>query len=136
MVGVNLMNICGECGNEVDSSWVFCARCGKQRLSGTVPIPEKRVPQMLRELARIHDERGTIYGDNYKHGGLALLAMFPKGIVLETEEEFNRFHLLVYLYGKLSRYARTVKTGGHVDSLDDLAVYAMLLQEYDEELRG
>lgn len=103
---------------------------------GKGAVPERRVPQMLRDLARIHDERGATYGDNYKHGGLALLALFPEGITLRTEEEFNRFHLFVYLYGKLSRYARTVKSGGHRDSLDDLAVYAMLLAEYDEECRN
>ena len=91
------------------------------------------VPEKLRALAKIHDERGGLYGDNYKYGGMILLGLFPEGLHLETEEEFNRFHLLVYMAGKLSRYARMLKRGGHRDSLDDLAVYSQLLAEYDEE---
>ena len=62
-----------------------------------------------------------------------LRAMFPDGIVLRSREEFNRLHLIVMMMSKLSRYAATTLKGGHVDSLNDLAVYAMLARECDME---
>jgi len=37
------------------------------------------------------------------------------------------------MYSKLSRYCMNLQNGGHQDSLDDLAVYAMLARECDEE---
>lgn len=92
------------------------------------------VPQMLRDLAHIYEERNPVYGDNYKHGGHILKGMFPDGLYLTTPEEFNRFHLLVMMMSKLSRYAATLNKGGHVDSLNDIAVYAMLARECDMEL--
>lgn len=91
------------------------------------------VPQMLRDLAHIYAERNPQYGDNYKHGGEILKAMFPDGIILRSAEEFNRMHLLIMMMSKLSRYAAMLTKGGHVDSLNDIAVYAMLARECDME---
>lgn len=92
--------------------------------------------ERLRDAAKIRDERGQIYGDNYKYGGMVLLGLFPNGLTLETEEEFNRFLLMSMLVVKVSRYAQNLKRGGHEDSLNDLAVYSQLLAEYDEECRS
>jgi hypothetical protein len=55
-------------------------------------------------------------------------------VVLKGAEEFNRFALLLQIIHKVSRYARAMDAG-HVDSLDDIAVYAQMLQEYDEECK-
>lgn len=91
----------------------------------------KTPADMLEDAAKIYRERSALYGDNYKHMGKVLLGFFPKGIVLETEEHFNRFHLFLHLLNKTSRYAQMLQRGGHVDSLDDLSVYAMMAQECD-----
>jgi hypothetical protein len=40
--------------------------------------------------------------------------------------------LLVQIMSKLSRYCANFNQGGHEDSLDDLAVYSVLLQEVDK----
>lgn len=92
------------------------------------------VAEMLEKLGALYRERNALYGDNYKRAGRRMLAYFPDGITLRTEEDFNRFHMFVQLDGKLSRYAEAVLRGeGHADSLDDLSVYAQMTQEVDEE---
>lgn len=97
----------------------------------------KTVPEALSELAVIHRERAQIYGQNYKEGGQRLAAFFPRGLTLKTSEDFGWFHLFVQLDSKLSRYAqsRMINGEGHADSLSDIAVYALLLQEIDAEAK-
>jgi len=89
------------------------------------------VPQRLVDLAKIFEDRQAIYGDNYMHIGEIMMGMFPSGLELKTADEFNRLHLFFHLVGKLTRYARAMPGGGHDDSLDDEAVYAMLLRQFD-----
>lgn len=93
------------------------------------------VPERLRDLAKINQERGALYGDNYKHTGKVLAGLFPRGLKCETEEEWNRLHFVMHFVNKLTRYCQNhEKNGtGHTDSLDDLAVYAMLAAETDSE---
>jgi hypothetical protein len=97
----------------------------------------RSVPQALADLAKIHDERGKDYGDDYMHIGKVLAGYFPEGITLKTPEEFNRFALWFFQVSKLGRYARCMTQGrGHPDSLDDNAVYAMLLQRFDSAVKA
>lgn len=112
-----------------------CDVCGQfdTHASGCSRGGPKRVPEMLREAADIYQQRNAIYGDNYKHAGEVLLGLFPRGVVIQTAEEFNRFHLINHMLGKLSRYCQNLKNGGHADSLDDLSVYAMMARECDRE---
>jgi hypothetical protein len=93
------------------------------------------VPDRLVVLGRLYKQRNALYGDNYKHFGHVMVGMFPQGVTLETEEEFNRFTLLINIVHKATRYARGLKAGGHIDSLDDIAVYAQMAQEFDDEQR-
>lgn len=91
----------------------------------------KSVPQALTALGSLYNERNNFYKDNYIHFGKTLLGMFPRGITLTTADEFNRFALFVQIMHKQSRYAQAMLSGGHPDSLDDVAVYAQMLQEFD-----
>lgn len=88
---------------------------------------------MLKDLGKLYAERNKLYSDNYKHFGDILVGMFPDGISLQTAEEFNRFALFLQIIHKQTRYARSLLTGGHGDSLDDTAVYAQMLREYDDD---
>ncbi len=106
-------------------------------------LPEKeackRTPaDFLEEIAGIYRERKPIYGDNYKHVGPLLRGLFPGGIHVEAsdEESLNRLHLIFHMVSKLTRYSQNLLRGGHQDSLDDLAVYAMLARECDEEKKS
>lgn len=91
----------------------------------------KKVPDMLRDAAAIYEERNKLYGDNYKRFGHMVKELFPKGLNLAGADDFNRFGILVQVISKLTRYAENFTRGGHADSLDDMAVYAMMLQELD-----
>lgn len=93
------------------------------------------VEQRLRDLSSKRAYGRQNYGDNYKDGGKILMALFPQGMVVQTEEEANRLVLIVHMLTKLDRYAKNLKAGGHADSLDDLAVYAMLARDCDEIAR-
>ena len=98
-------------------------------------MTSESVPDRLQRMADVHRERGKGYGDNYKHSGKRFVGLFPRGITLSTEEDFAWFSLFVLLDSKLSRYAqnREINKTGHADSLDDLAVYAQMLREIDDE---
>lgn len=97
--------------------------------------PPASVPDRLKLLGELFLKRNKTYGAAYKFFGKTLLGMFPDGLSLKTEEDFNRFALFVLLTGKLTRYARVFSEGGHPDSLDDTSVYAQMLSEYDEEVK-
>lgn len=85
----------------------------------------------LRAAADIYEERNKLYGDNYKQFGEWVAKLFPLGVGLLSEEDFNRFGVLTQILSKLGRYCQNFEQGGHDDSLDDLAVYAMMLKELD-----
>jgi hypothetical protein len=91
--------------------------------------------ESLRAAAEIYEQRNKLYGDNYKTFGPWVALLFPDGITLVTPNDFNRFGVITQMLGKLSRYAANFKKGGHDDSLDDLAVYAMMLKELDIDCR-
>jgi hypothetical protein len=99
---------------------------GGQRLT-----PTSHPAHLLRKNADLYDQRNSLYGDNYKHFGFIMERLFPDGIKLSTPEDFNRFGVLVQIVSKMTRYASQFGKGGHADSLDDAAVYAMMLRELD-----
>lgn len=98
----------------------------------TKPIV-KPVGQALADLGTLYAERNKLYKNNYKFFGDVLIGLFPTGLTLTSEADFGRFALFVHLVTKITRYAFMFPQGGHIDSLDDIAVYAQMLQEYDQE---
>lgn len=95
---------------------------------------EPFVTKQLRKAAEIYEERNALYGDNYKHFGEAVVGIFPRGVTLETVDDFNRFSIFMQMIAKATRYAQMFTRGGHIDSLDDLSVYSQMLQELDHEI--
>jgi len=93
------------------------------------------VPEFLRAAAGIYEERNVLYGDNYKRIGPIFELLFPNGIELKKADDFNRFAVFVQILGKVTRYAENFPHGGHEDSLDDNAVYSMMLKELDREAK-
>lgn len=97
---------------------------------------EKRTAaDFLEEVAGIYRDRKSLYGYNYRHVGRAFDALFPDGLHIAPgdQETWNRLHFVFHMYSKLCRYAMNLQRGGHQDSLDDLAVYAMIARECDAE---
>lgn len=90
------------------------------------------VAERLKNLSNLFKERDKVYKSNYKNIGCVLRSIFPDGAYLRTEEEFNRFFLFMMLVFKLTRASKTFPYKLHGDSLDDLAVYAQMIRDYDD----
>ena len=86
----------------------------------------KNAADILAEMADTFRERNKVYGDNYKRVGAVMVAMFPNGVQLKTEEDFNRWHLFELMVVKLTRFANTGLV--HQDSIHDAAVYAAMVE--------
>lgn len=95
-----------------------------------VQEPQRSVGEALADLASLYDERNALYKDNYKRFGPALFTLMGP-VQLNNAHDINRFAILVQVFAKVSRYVQLFKEGGHHDSLDDLSVYAQMLQELD-----
>jgi len=89
--------------------------------------------ELLKQAAALYEQKSEEYGDNYLRIGEILDRLFPKGVAIVGVEDFNRFHLLLLMFVKLTRYTENWDKGGHTDSLKDLQVYAAMLEAYDGE---
>lgn len=85
---------------------------------------------ILNSAAETFRERNVMYRENWKDVGATLAALFPAGISLKTPQDHTRFHFLVLMIVKISRYAN-MWDNPHADSMRDLAVYAAMLESYD-----
>jgi len=74
------------------------------------------------------EQRNGIYGDAWVASGGIGLALFPTGVTLQTEMDFQRFGILQQIISKLARYAANFEEGGHQDSAHDMIVYAAILE--------
>lgn len=121
----------------------FCGLVGAHRVGcprWSAPVaPESilAVPEppdaeaFLQRMLDTRRERGASYGTHYRNVGRVLAELFPEGLDLRTAEDFGRMHHVVYMLDKLHRYCRNFRSGGHQDSLLDLAVYAALCLDVD-----
>lgn len=107
---------------------------GKSTLKEARP-PKVSVPDRLTKLGDIYRERNAIYGDTYRNFGKVMMGFFPKGLSLSTEEQWNKVALFFHCADKLAREAASLPDGFHEDSLSDLSVYSMMLQEYSEDVK-
>jgi len=89
--------------------------------------------ELLKQAADLFEQRGQVYGENYKSFGPVMAALFPSGLPLHGPEDFNRLGVFVQIVAKISRYAHNFEGGGHDDSLADLSVYAAMLRSLDTE---
>ena len=92
---------------------------------------KKNAADILADMAETFRERNKVYGDNYKRVGDVMVALFPEGVELKTQEDFNTWHLFELMIVKLTRFANSSLT--HVDSIHDCAVYAAMVQSLIEK---
>jgi hypothetical protein len=86
----------------------------------------KTAADILAEMADTFRERNKVYGDNYKRVGAVMAAMFPNGMTLVTEHDYNVWHLFELMVVKMTRFANSDLT--HEDSIHDAAVYAAMVE--------
>lgn len=79
-------------------------------------------------------ERNAHYKDSFSRWGPVFRALFPNGIRIETEDDWNRIVCLGHIIDKLVRYT-TFFNQPHEDSIHDLGVYAFIMQGLDAEMR-
>lgn len=82
----------------------------------------------LEQMLATFQERNRQYGENYLTLGKVMVALFPDGITLKTEEDFIRFHFMDWMMGKMTRFVCTGMT--HVDSIHDASVYGAMLTAF------
>lgn len=87
----------------------------------------ERAIMLAETLIGIMKEREKKYGSNESKTAQILMILFPDGFKIEHEESAAKFKLLIYVIDKLSRYSKE----GDVDSLLDLAGYALRLAAFD-----
>lgn len=102
-------------------------------LSANITKENPTVSTNLHEAAATFEQRNKLYGDNYKRFGCVMGALFPNGIELISNDDWNRFGVFFHMVGKVTRYAVNLKDGGHKDSAHDMIVYAAMLEELTQE---
>lgn len=95
------------------------------------------VPNELMKLTSLFLDKQKEYGKASDVNGAVLKALFKGGDAytpdFSSQTDLNRFSILNHIVTKLCRYCENFKKG-HDDSLDDIAVYVMMLKGIDSEL--
>jgi hypothetical protein len=93
----------------------------------------KTTLEIMLAAAETYKERNKQYGDSYLRHAAIMKALFPKGLELNTNEDFNRFGVMNMIVSKLVRYTQNWYQP-HIDSIHDMGVYCFIGQELDEKL--
>jgi hypothetical protein len=91
--------------------------------------------QCMEQALETFRERSKVYGQNYLQHGKVMTALFPDGVTLRTEEEWNRFGIVNMIVAKLTRYAQNWPDT-HIDSVHDMGVYAFMLESLDHDINN
>lgn len=86
--------------------------------------------EIMEKAAETYRVRNKQYGDNYKTFGRVMVALLPEGLTLRTEDDFNRYGVIIQIVSKLTRYFAH-PMAGHADTIHDLGVYSFMLEELD-----
>ena len=90
--------------------------------------------EILEKWAKFFKKRNEEYGSSYLRHGEIMKLLFPNGITLETADHFYYFHIFVLELVKIIRIANSMQAGtSSLDSWKDLAVYAAMFVEKEEE---
>ncbi len=92
------------------------------------------ITEQLQAAIKTTQERHKVYGDGYVRSAHILLALFPNGLKLNTEDEWVQFYFLYMIVTKLTRYSFSLESGApHQDSIHDLGIYSLMLERIDKE---
>ena len=86
----------------------------------------------MKKALKTFEERNKLYGKNYITHGLVMKSLFPNGVDLKTEKEYNRFGIVNMMVAKLTRYCQGWPKS-HQDSIHDLGVYSFMLESLDDD---
>lgn len=91
----------------------------------------KSVEEMLAEAAKTYKMKNKDYGDSYRNFGKLMLLLFPDGVNLSSEKDFNKFGVFVQIANKFMRYSNLCNTGSVnfesiADTLKDMGIYSFM----------
>ena len=89
--------------------------------------------ELFNDANNLFASRNKEYGNGFARHGELMAKFFPNGVTLETEEDFKRYGLISALVSKLNRVTFNFEEG-HSDSVEDLGVYAFMLQAVEKDL--
>ena len=93
----------------------------------------KTATQFLTDALETYKQRNAVYSNNYELVGTVMHGLFPEGLLIETPHDWERLHIFLLQVVKMTRYARNWEKGGHAESMDDISVYAAILNEIDSK---
>lgn len=109
----------------------------KSAMPSRPTAPRQPLPYVADELvskAKLFAQRAALYGNNYvRFGPIMAQLMATQKLDPASEKDMARFGVFVQVVSKITRYAENFNRGGHDDSLDDIAVYAMMLKALDND---
>lgn len=111
------------------SMGIFAVRHALHNVCAMTPpaaVQPKTAAETLLNAAQVLEDRNAIYRDNYKVVGAVMAALFPGGVALQSEEQYNAWHLFELMIVKLTRFTNSRLE--HADSLDDLINYAAMIR--------
>jgi hypothetical protein len=85
-----------------------------------------RPDAILEDAAATFRERNAIYKDNHVKVGQIMAALFPNGVTLKNDADFQRWHLFELMIVKVTRFVNGNLE--HRDSIRDIAVYAAIIE--------
>lgn len=94
----------------------------------------RKLEQEYQEAMELCMKKNKDYGNAKEVAGQLMKLMFPKGIKLETSDQFNEFNMFVMVMSKVIRFANLSqsKVGPNFESIEDtlkdLGNYAFILK--------
>ena len=89
-----------------------------------------KASECMKAALKTFEERASVYGDSYTRHGEVMAALFPDGVHLSTQDDYNRFGILNMQVSKLIRYTQSWNDR-HIDSSHDMGVYCFMQEELD-----
>lgn len=91
---------------------------------------KKTAGDLLREKAKLFEEKGKQYGHSYKTFGEVMAILFPEGLEIRSVEEWNRLGVFQMIIHKVIRSSNKLFDDQKaLDSFQDLQVYGAMMEE-------
>lgn len=85
--------------------------------------------RLMDEAKERYKEKGKAYGHTYRNFGPLMTALFPNGLEVYTEEDWDKLGLLQMICHKLLRVANLIHGEDCIPELEDMGVYIFILLE-------
>lgn len=87
--------------------------------------------EILKEGGKTFEAKRKEYGEGYLKYGKVMHALFPDGLKVSGEHDFNRLGVFLQMVSKMIRISENFQRGGHIDSDHDLMVYSAMLESLE-----